>query len=207
MKRFNLYSYLLKIRTFILKTKIFGLIFSFILVPLIIFYYVTNDIAGTNNSVPELLDLNLNNFKGFIIPRLIYSLEQLQLLLNNNGYNVNFLISIKDFLNLLNDKDSFKQLYKYLDSIGLYHEIFLINVLGLILIIVLITSLSGALLANEIINFFNLEKKFPKLKIILDLRIKFQKYYLLSNIIQIYFACIILIAVDIFAFIYLEFVL
>jgi len=39
----------------------------------------------------------------------------------------------------------------------------------------------SAVLGNEIINYFKLEEKFPKLTAFLRLRLKFQKYYLTLN--------------------------
>ena len=42
------------------------------------------------------------------------------------------------------------------------------------------------LLSNELINYFNLDIKFPKISNILKWRLKFQKYYLILNFIFIF---------------------
>ena len=51
-------------------------------------------------------------------------------------------------------------------------------------------------LGNEIINFFKIEEKFPKLIGVLRLRMKFQKYYLILNFSLIFILAMASILID-----------
>jgi hypothetical protein len=68
--------------------------------------------------------------------------------------------------------------YKYLNSLNLLELSALYHILVLVVIALLSFNVLSAVLGNEIIIFFKLEEKFPKLAAFLRLRLKFQKYYL-----------------------------
>ena len=70
-------------------------------------------------------------------------------------------------------------IYGYLNSLGLVELSALFNVIILVLICLICFNILSAVLGNEIIKFFNLEEKFPKLAILFRLRLKFQRYYLI----------------------------
>jgi len=51
-------------------------------------------------------------------------------------------------------------------------------------------------LSNEIINFFKIEEKFPKLIGVLRIRLKFQKYYLILSFSLIFILAMASILID-----------
>jgi len=68
--------------------------------------------------------------------------------------------------------------YEYLNSLSLLELSALYHILVLVVIAILSFNMLSAVLGNEIIKYFKLEERFPKLAVFLRLRLKFQKYYL-----------------------------
>ena len=64
-----------------------------------------------------------------------------------------------------------------------------------------IYSILGVFFGNEIIKYFDLENKYPKLSIYFKLRAKFQRYYLLWDISIMFLICILGIALNVLTFI------
>lgn len=91
--------------------------------------------------------------------------------------------------------------YAYLDSLSLLEELALLHVLFFIIFIIIISNITAALFANEIIKYFELEKKYPKLNTFFSYRAKFQKYYLIWNIFQMLILCISGLAINLLFFI------
>lgn len=91
------------------------------------------------------------------------------------------------------NKDSFiswfNQLNDYLNSISLLQESAILHVLLFLILIVTVVNILAALLGNEIIKYFNLESRFPRLAIFFRLRTTFQKYLLLWNIFVLVIIC------------------
>lgn len=81
----------------------------------------------------------------------------------------------------LNNKfvPDFNYLYDYLNSLNLLELSALFHLIVLSLICLISINIISAVLGNEIINLFELEKKYPKLSSFLKIRLKFQKYYLI----------------------------
>lgn len=90
--------------------------------------------------------------------------------------------------------DSF---YGYLNSLGLLELSALYHLIVLTLICIISFNILSAVLGNEIIKYFNLEEKFPKLAVFLRLRLKFQRYYLILSFSLIFFICIASILINI----------
>ena len=90
--------------------------------------------------------------------------------------------------------DSF---YEYLNSLGLLELSALYHLIVLTLICIISFNILSAVLGNEIIKYFNLEERFPKLAVFLRLRLKFQRYYLILNFSLIYIICIASILINI----------
>ena len=51
-----------------------------------------------------------------------------------------------------------------------------------VVIILNVINILSVLFGNEIIRYFNLEEKFPRLGLFFRLRLKFQRYYLIWNV-------------------------
>lgn len=77
--------------------------------------------------------------------------------------------------NLLSN--SSEDFYRYLDSMSLLEEASFLHVLIFITIILIVFNLFSVLLSNEIINYFNLESKYPRLYRFFKLRLRLQRYY------------------------------
>ena len=77
---------------------------------------------------------------------------------------------------------SFKDLYQYLDTLTLLQEVSLLHILMFCVLIFTVINILSVLFGNEIIRFLDLEKRFPKLAKIIQLRRKLQRYYLILSI-------------------------
>ena len=97
---------------------------------------------------------------------------------------------------------SFKDLYQYLDTLTLSQESALLQIIIFILLLLIVSNILAALFGNEIIKYFDLEKKYPKLKIFFSYRAKFQKYSIMWSFFQLFFLCFFGICVNIFIFVY-----
>ena len=86
--------------------------------------------------------------------------------------------------------------YEFLDTLTLLEECAFINILALIGILFLISDIYFVFFANEIIKYFKLEEKYPKLHIFFKLRYKFQIYNLLMNLFWLVGLIIFMIVVD-----------
>ena len=91
--------------------------------------------------------------------------------------------------------------YGYLDSLSLLEELALLHLIFFIIFIIIITNITAALFGNEIIKYFDLEKKYPKLNTFFSYRAKFQKYYLIWNIFQMFLLCILGLVINLLFFI------
>ena len=79
--------------------------------------------------------------------------------------------------------DSF---YSYLDSLTLAQELALIHILFAILYLLIAFEFFSIFFGNEIINYFDLENKYPRIAIFLKYRNKFQKYFIYWNVLLIF---------------------
>jgi hypothetical protein len=70
-------------------------------------------------------------------------------------------------------------LYGYLNNMSLLEEASLLHILLFLVIMFTVFNILIALFSNEIIKYFDLEKKYPSLDAFFKLRIKFQRYYLI----------------------------
>ena len=96
--------------------------------------------------------------------------------------------------NLISNLDFF---YDYLNSLGLLETSALYHIIALALICLISFNILSAVLGNEIIKYFNLEERYPKLASFFKLRLKFQRYYLILNFSLIFIICIVSILIDI----------
>ena len=92
-------------------------------------------------------------------------------------------------------------LINYLDSLTLLQEGGLFHIMIFSTILVIIFDILGIFFGNEIIKYFNLEQKFPKLNKFFKLRANLQRYYLMWNIFLLFVLCIFSIGIDILVFI------
>ena len=110
---------------------------------------------------------------------------------NNNKFMDDF--DIKSFI---------KDIYDYLDTLTQIQELSLLHTLIFIIIILNLYSILGIFFGNELIKYFDLENKLPKLAFFFKLRTKFQRYYLIWNIFASFILCILALTLDVLTFIH-----
>lgn len=91
--------------------------------------------------------------------------------------------------------DSF---YVYLNSLSLFELSALYHLIVLTVICINLLNILSVVLGNEMIKYFKLEERFPKLAVFLRLRLKFQKYYLILSFFLIFFISFASILMNIF---------
>ena len=108
---------------------------------------------------------------------------------NNNKLNFDFNF---DF-----NIDSY---YNYLDTLTLSEELALIHILCAILYLFIAFEFVSIFFGNELINYFDLENKYPKLKTFFKLRATYQRYYLIWCLLKLFLLCFILIIFNLIIF-------
>ena len=105
---------------------------------------------------------------------------------------------------LLNDSDNKSQ---YLDSLqsffdGLNYEqnLAIVHISGSMFILFCLISIISIFYGEKLIIFLDLEKRFPKIANFIQIRRKFQQYYLLMNILLIFIVLAIIIYINILVF-------
>ena len=93
--------------------------------------------------------------------------------LKTNLYKINKGDSANNFLS------NYNNLYDYLDNLTIMQESAIYHMFVFISLILINFNILGIFFGNEIIKFFDLEKKFPSIYIFFKLRSKFNKYYLM----------------------------
>jgi len=99
----------------------------------------------------------------------------------------NLIEKFKLFINKWND---------FISSLNLEQVGLVAHITTSIFIIVCLFNILSVLMSDFLIKYFELEIKFPKLSIFLQLRRKFQTYYLILNFLLIFITLITLIYID-----------
>ena len=158
-----------------------------------------DDIVNTSNTLKDAMDSspNMENAKEGI--------SKLVKLTNEGCKCLNELLEplLKSyFRNIGAPKNNFisnlniQNLYDFLDSLTLLEESAFIHILIFIILLCSLINIISIFFGNEIIRYFNLEKRLPKLETIFRLRTKFQRYYLLWNIFIMVIVCILAICLN-----------
>jgi hypothetical protein len=107
--------------------------------------------------------------------------------------------------NFIIDKNIWEYFYQFNDwvnSLGLEKGLLFLNLSGIIFIMLGMVSIIMIFYGNFFINYFQLEKRYPKLAKLINLRLKLQQFYLLSNIFLISVVLIIMFVFNLIVFIY-----
>ena len=91
---------------------------------------------------------------------------------------------------------SLDDFYKFLDSLTLLEESAFLHILTFVFILLTVFSIISTLFSNELILYFNLETKYPRLGVFFRLRAKYQRYYLIWNSLTLIFICIMGIVIN-----------
>lgn len=87
-------------------------------------------------------------------------------------------------------------LQTYLDSLGLIEVSAFFHISVLLLIMLITFNILTVFFSNEIIRYFSLKEKYPKLNSFFRLRQTYQRYYLMLNIIAMFIICLLVISLD-----------
>lgn len=135
-------------------------------------------------------------------------IQKLQALLGKVNQVEDSLNKIKEIVenddgssNFINSNFNLDLLYGYLDSLSILQESALFNLAVFVSLILILINIFAALLGNEILNYFNIENKFPSISGFLKLRAKFQKYYIIWNLLLLSILLIGAILINILIFV------
>lgn len=106
-----------------------------------------------------------------------------------NSSPSNYIDSITETLNNINSQIS---------SLSLEESIAFVHISGSIIILISLFSLISVFYGNYLINALKLSDKYPKLKKYIDLRLKFQHYFIWFDFFLIFFVLLSMIFIDIY---------
>jgi hypothetical protein len=153
-----------------------------------------------SDEVEQINKLEANN-KELLEPQLLN--------INKEGDNINS--TINDLIEIFNDSsnkffgdsnliEKFKLFINkwndFISSLNLEQVGLVAHITTSIFIIVCLFNILSVLMSDFLIKYFELETKFPKLSIFLQLRRKFKTYYLILNFLLIFITLITLIYID-----------
>ncbi|SRR5882762_2028791 len=154
---------------------------------------ISNEVEQINKleaNNKELLEPHLKNInkEGDNINSTINEIIEIFNDLSNKFFgDSNLIEKFKLFINKWND---------FISSLNLEQVGLVAHITTSIFIIVCLLNILSVLMSDFLIKYFELEKKFPKLSIFLQLRRKFQTFYLILNFFLIFITLITLIYID-----------
>jgi hypothetical protein len=95
----------------------------------------------------------------------------------------------------------FSKFYRYLDSLTLLQEVSLLHICMFSVLILTVFNILSVLFGNEILRFFKLEKRFPRLSVFFRIRATLQRYYLMWNVFILFVFCLFGIGINLLLFI------
>ena len=121
---------------------------------------------------------------------------------NLSSYNDPDIIK-SDFSELFNHLTDFIDWYReYISNCSPEQLVILFNLCGYSILFMLFTTITFLLIGDQLINYFELESKYPKLAKYIHFQLTLRKYYLRFYIVSFYLTLIVLISVNIFMFTY-----
>ena len=144
-----------------------------------------NDIKanGTNilSKLTELKvkqDWNIDNaYEDFVELLLIRGVDDFISIVNGNDTTNKFVSGVSD-------------IFQFVENLSILQHSVLLDILLFILLILTVINILSALFGNEIIKYFNLEKRFPRLSLFFKVRASLQRYYLMWNVFILMFVCL-----------------
>lgn len=96
-------------------------------------------------------------------------------------------------------EDGIESFTQYLDSLTLFQESSLLNTILLVIILLTGIQITFIFFGNELIKYFQIDKRYPSLSYYIKLRNTLQKYYLAWNIFILSLVCFIGIFLNMYA--------
>lgn len=113
-----------------------------------------------------------------------------------NNYKGNQLTPWESF------RATYQNVYYIIDTLSQTQKGALIHLSMSITILLCLFSLIGVFYGEQLINYFNLEQRYPKLAGIIKLRRKFQQYYFLWNSLIIIVLLLVVISLNVYILIF-----
>jgi hypothetical protein len=139
------------------------------------------EVVNTNVEIHNMYESVNNKFDSFI--------NKINYLLNNSN---NKSLASGQYLD---------SLQSFFDGLNYEQNLAMSNILGSMFIIFTLFSIISIFYGDKLITYFDLENKFPKIAKFIQIRRKFQQYYLLMNIALIIIVLLLIIYVNIIEFI------
>ena len=154
--------------------------------------FLQEEINNLNHQIESKLSLAQDNINAI---KSNFTLTQTELLkiiedFKRDGGGGNKFIE-SDLLNKI--LDNFNH---YLSTLNLEQSLAITNLFGIFIILVTLISIIFIFYGNIILNYFNLEDRYPKIANIIILRRKFQQYYLLWNIVLITIVLVVMFLIN-----------
>ena len=90
----------------------------------------------------------------------------------------------------------------YISILSSEQLVILFNLSGYVLLFMIFTSITILLIGNDLINYYQLEFKFPKLAKYIQFQLRLRNLYLKLYILYLYFVILIFFSINIFMFFY-----
>ena len=142
------------------------------------------------NSQSEVINKEVENFSN-ILNNIINEISKNN---SNNFIRENFIALIKDFITNWNNM---------LTQLTLEQTICLGNLVSSVFILLCILNILYIMYSNFLLDYFNLETKFPKLSRLFKIRVHFRRYYLILNFLIIIITLSVLIYLNFVSFLIL----
>ena len=118
----------------------------------------------------------------------------------NNKFD-SFINKINTLLNNSNNKSQyFDSLQSFFDGLNYEQNLAVVHISGSMFILFGLISIISIIYGEKLIIFFDLENRFPKIAKFIQIRRKFQQYYLIMNIVLIIIVLLIIICINIIEF-------
>ena len=158
---------------FIRNSSITGLFIIFIFT--IIFFLISMYISDNFIIIIALISLFLNIFDISLLDKIFWE-------------STNKLVSV------------INRLYEYLDTLSILQESSILHILLFTVLTVTVFNILSVLFGFELIKYFKVEERMPKLAGFFRLRAQFQRYYLIWNVSIIFTVCLFGIIVNLLLF-------
>ena len=115
----------------------------------------------------------------------------------DNAYEdlLELFIGVDYLITIVNGNDTTKKsglsdIFQFVENLSILQHSVLLDIFLFILLILTVINILSALFGNEIIKYFNLEKRFPRLSLFFKVRASLQRYYLMWNVFILMFVCL-----------------
>ena len=121
----------------------------------------------------------------------------------NDNFNEIRIVNENSLNDLINNKtlsiqDIYNNVYYFIDSLSQTQKLAVIHISMSITILFCLFTLIGVFYGERILNYFNLEQKYPKLAGIIKLRRRFQQFYFLWNSFMILLVLALIISFNLY---------